>query len=174
MRNVLTYIGVLIVSAVLLQLFLFDSMRLGVLFCPLAYIALVVLLPLRARPLWVLVLGFVLGAFVDFFEGTMGLHTAATVLTAWLRRPVMNLTLGKDAVEDAVGMPSGRSLGGGRFSRYSAAVVFLHSFVFFNLEALTLESYWLVLAKTCVGGFVGWFAVWATSMVFSVGSRRKR
>ncbi len=174
MRNVLTYSGIFVVSAVLLHLFFFDSMRLGVLFGPLAYVGFVILLPLRARVLGVLLLAFLVGAFVDFFEGTMGLHSAAITITAYLRRPVMNLALGKETVEDAVGMPSGKSLGGGRFFRYSAAVVFLHSFVFFNLEALSLENYWLGLAKTGGSGVVTLFAVWITSLVFSIGSRKKR
>ncbi len=61
----LTYVGVFVVAVVLLQLFVFDSMRLGVWFNPLVYIAFVVLLPVNAKPVAVLLSGFATGVFVE-------------------------------------------------------------------------------------------------------------
>lgn len=169
----LTYVGVFVVAVVLLQLFVFDSMRLGVWFNPLAYIAFVILLPANAKPLAVLMLGFMTGLFVDLFEGTAGLCTAVTLFTAWTRRPVMILTLGREVVEEAGAMPSPKLLGGGKFFRYAAFTVGVHCLLYFSLEALTLANYGLVLIKTFVSGVVTLGAVWMTSLLFTIKSRRK-
>ncbi len=171
-RSGLTYLLMFVVTAVAMQFFLFDSMRLGVLFSPAAYVAFVVLLPVQMRPLAVLMLGFLLGVFVDFFEGTQGLHTVATLFTAWSRRWMMRMTLGKEMVEESVGMPSAALLGGVRFWRYVSLTVFVHCFVLFNFEARSVESYWLVLGKTAVSGMVTLGAVWAVGLLFGTGRRR--
>ncbi len=165
--------GVFVTAAVLLQLFLLDSMRLGVYFAPLAYVAFIVLLPVNTKPLAMLFLGFALGAFMDFFEGTAGLHTATTLLTAYLRRPEMTMILGKDVVGQENVMPSVKSLGGGKFFRFVALAVGVHCLVFFTLESLSWENYHLVLLKTAVSGVVTLFAVWAVSMLFTLRARRR-
>ena len=81
MRNFLTYLGLFIVAVVVMQFFVFDSIRVSIYFCPLAYIAFVALLPLNMKPVAMVLLGFATGVAVDFFEGTGGLHTAARVNT---------------------------------------------------------------------------------------------
>ncbi len=168
-----TYVGVFVVAVVLLQLFVLDSMRFGVWFNPLVYIAFVVLLPMNAKPVAVLLLGFATGVFVDFFEGTAGLATAVTLFTAWMRRPVMLLTLGRETVEEEGAMPSPKSLGTAKFFRYAALVVGIHCLLYFSLEALSWTNYVLVVVKTLASGIVTLGAVWATSLLFTIKSRRK-
>lgn len=174
MRNVLTYLALFFVAAVVVQFFLFDSMRLGVWFSPAAYVAFVVLLPVQTRPVAVLLLGFLLGGFVDFFEGTQGLHTVATLLTAYLRRWILSAGIGKELASEAVGMPSPRLLGGEKFFRYGALTVFVHCFVLFNLEARSPDSYLSVLGKTALSGAVTLAAVWTLASLFSAGRRTSR
>lgn len=172
MNRIGTYAGVFIVAAVVMQLMIFDSMRLSVFFNPLAYIAFIVLLPMNTKPIAVLLLGLFTGLFIDFFEGTGGLHTAVTLMTAYTRRYVMMATIGRDFEED-VAMPSPGSLGDGKFMRYAVPVVFLHCLVFFSLEALTWRNYHLVLLKTSISGIVTLISVWMVSLLFTIRSHRK-
>ncbi len=173
MRNILIYTVMFVVAVVLMHLVVLDSMQVSVLFSPLAYIAFVVLLPVNTRPVAVLLLGFVTGMFVDFFEGSVGLHTAATLATAYARRGVMLLTLGGDVVQQEVAMPSVRSLGRARFLRYAVAMVLLHCLILFSLEALTWHNYPLVLLKTAVSALFTLLAVWAVSLLFTVKTPAK-
>jgi membrane-associated HD superfamily phosphohydrolase len=168
MRTFLTYAALFIVAVVMAQIFVFDSIRVSVYFSPLAYIAFVALLPVGARPVAVLLLGFATGLFVDFFEGTGGAHTAATLITAYLRRWMMILTMGRETVEEEKAMPSAKLLGGMKFLRYAALVAGFHCLVYFSLEALTWNNYGLVLVKSLVSGAFTLLAVWACSLLFTV------
>ncbi len=169
----MTYLGVWLVAAVVMQLFLLDSVRLGVWFAPMAYVAFVVLLPVNTKPVVVLLLGFLLGAFMDVFEGTQGLHTAATLVTAYTRQWVMRLTIGKEAVEEETGMPSVKLLGGVKFLRYVTMAVAVQCVVFFALEALDWGEWVEVAAKVGVSGAVTVGAVWAVAEVFTARTRKK-
>ena len=160
--------GLFVVAVVVAQLFVFDSMRVSIYFNPLPYIAFIVLLPMNMRPIAVLMLGLMTGVFVDFFEGTGGVHTAATLFTAYARRWMMVVTLGSDAVEEEVAMPSTKLLGRVKFARYVALVSVVHCLVYFSLEALTWSNYHLVLVKSAVSGLFTLAAVWAVSLLFAV------
>ncbi|MDR2894027.1 MAG: rod shape-determining protein MreD [Alistipes sp.] len=173
MRNFFTYAALFVVAVVVVQLFVFDSMRVSIWFSPLAYIAFVVLLPPSARPLGVLLLGLGTGATVDFFEGTIGLHTAATLFTAYVRRWAMSVTLGHEALEEGIAMPSPKVSGSGRFFRYAALIVAIHCVAFFSLEALTLDNYHLVILKAAVSSAATLVAVWACSLLFTSQSAKR-
>ncbi len=169
----MTYAGLFIVAVVVAQLFVFDSMRVSLYFNPLAYIAFIALLPMNMRPVAVLMLGLFTGVCVDFFEGTGGAHTAATLFTAYARRWMMVVTLGSDAVEEEVAMPSTKLLGRVKFVRYAALVSVVHCLVYFSLEALTWSNYHLVLIKSAVSGLFTLAAVWAVSLLFAVKTQTR-
>lgn len=173
MRGFLTYAGLFVVAVVAAQLFVFDSMRVSIYFSPLAYIAFVALLPVSMRPAAVVMLGFVTGVFVDFFEGTGGAHTAATLVTAYTRRWMMLITMGRDTVEVETAMPSIKLLGRAKFLRYATLLSVVHCLVFFSLEALTWTNYHLVLVKTAVSGVFTLLAVWAIALLFTVKTQRR-
>jgi hypothetical protein len=117
---------------VLLQMFLFDNLNLGLYINPLVYVALVVMLPMGLRPVWVLLVGLVLGVTVDAAVGTAGLNTIAALATAFSRKGVMTLMLGKEAVDDG-GVPSAAKLGFAKFMRYCTVLVVIHCAVFFSM-----------------------------------------
>lgn len=166
MRRLLTYAGVFVVAAVVIQLVIFDSMHLWIYFAPLAYVAFIALLPAAAKPVSMLALGLFTGVFMDFFEGTGGLHTVVTLATAYLRRYVIMFTLGREALDEDA-MPSPGWLGWSKFVRYSSLVVGVHCLLFFVLEALTWRNLHFVMLKAAVSGAVTWLAVLSVAMLFS-------
>jgi hypothetical protein len=172
MRNFLTYAGLFIV-AIVVQLFVFDSIRLSIWFNPLIYIAFIALLPVGTNPVWVVLLGLLAGVCMDFFEGTAGLHTAATLVTAVARRRVMKLSLGSETVDVETAMPSAKLLGQAKFIRYTALIVVLHCLVFFSLEALTWTNYHLVLLRVVVSSVFTLLAVWALALLFTVQKQKR-
>lgn len=172
MRSFVTYVGLFAV-AIALQFFVFDAIRVSVFFAPLVYVAFVALLPMRMGGLGMLILGLCTGMFVDFFEGTVGAHTAATLMTAYSRRWMMTMTLGRENVDQEVGMPSGVVLGRGKFVRYAALVSVVHCLVFFSLEALSWSNLPLVLVKTFVSGVFTLGGVMACSAMFTSKNYRR-
>jgi hypothetical protein len=165
-------VGLFLVAVVVMQLFVFDSVRVSIWFNPLVYIAFVALLPMNMKPVALLLLGFVTGAFMDMFEGTAGLHTAATLFVAYARRWMIVVTLGRETLQEPA-MPSIKSLGGGRFLRYIVFVVVPHGLVYFSLEALTWTNYGLVLLKSAVSALFSLLAVWAAALLFTVRTQKK-
>lgn len=130
----------------LLQVFLFNNLDLGVYIHPLVYVAFILLLPMELAPIWVLMLGLTMGAAADMATGTPGLNTIATLFTAYARRWAMMLMIGKEGVGDG-GIPCSSRIGSGKFLRYATLVVFLHCLVFFVFEALTFRFLHLILLK---------------------------
>ncbi len=173
MRNFLTYTALFAVSVVVLQLFVFDSVRVSIYFSPLPYIAFVALLPMNMRPVAVLLLGFMTGVFMDFFEGTVGLHTAAALFTAYARRWLMIVTLRRETVEAEPAMPSPKVLGGAKFMRYGSLIVAVHCLVCFSLESLTLTNYAAVVLKAVVSAPFTLLSLWAVAMLFTVRTPKR-
>ena len=73
-RNILRFFTV-----ILLQVLLLDNVQLGGYLSPYFYVIFIILLPFES-PKWLLLcLAFLLGLSVDLFNGTPGMHAAASV-----------------------------------------------------------------------------------------------
>ena len=130
------YYILLFVVAALLQIFFFNTLSLWVYFAPMVYTTFVLLLPLNASSIVVLLSGLVMGVTMDLTMGTAGLNTIATLAMAYLRRPMLNLTLGADIVRDG-GVPTPMRMGRRQFWQYLTIMVILHGVLFFGFEAFT-------------------------------------
>ncbi len=163
----------LFLTAVMLQLFVFNPMHVWMYMSPLVYAAFIILLPMNTRPVVVLLLlGLLLGVTMDFFSGTGGLHTVVTLFTAYIRQFVMRFTLGGEYTEEGA-MPSVKSLGAEKFMRYVSVMVAVHCLLYFTLEALTWKYFYIVILKTVVSGAVTLLFVWLISLLFTIRTRKK-
>lgn len=115
------------------------------------YPLVVVLLPVAMPSPLVLLVGFALGTVIDFSLGTYGLHAAALVLTAFVRRLVLGLVEPREGygVEDS---PTRRRYGTTWFARYAAIVLGVHVLTFFAIEAFTLV-YLVEILLRALGSF---------------------
>ena len=95
MYRLLEY-GILFFVMVILQVFLFSRIGISIYVNPLVYIAFLILLPMEIAGALLLVLGMVLGMTVDFFMGTAGINTIATLFASFCRPSVLTLLVGKD------------------------------------------------------------------------------
>ncbi len=164
MHRIPEYI-VLFAGLILLQVFLLDNVNLGVYVHPLAYVALVVLLPMELRSGWVLLTGLAVGVSVDFLTAGAGLHTIATLATAYARRPLMMLMLGKETVGDG-GVPCSARVGAGKFVRYCSVVVFVHCVVFFIFEAFGLGWLHLTFVKILASAVITVLSIYVIQLLF--------
>jgi hypothetical protein len=155
----------LFIALVLLQVFLLGNLNLGVWVNPLAYVALVVLLPMEMRSLWVLLTGLAMGVTMDLLLATAGLHTIATLFTSFVRRPVLILMLGKETVGDG-GTPCSARLGGGKFMRYCTALVLVHCAVFFIFEAFGLHALHITAVKAILSSAATVVLVYIVQLLF--------
>lgn len=97
------------------------------------------LLPPKLPKAMVLVLGFTMGLTMDIFADSYGIHTAATVLLAYIRPNILSLVSVRGGEDlDAISI---KQLKFGRFFTYSGFLCITHHFALFYLEAFRLNEF---------------------------------
>jgi rod shape-determining protein MreD len=141
LRNILRFIVLVLVQVVLL-----DNMQLGAYAIPFVYVLFILLLPFET-PGWLgLLLGFALGFTIDMFEHTPGLHTAATVLIAFLRPIVLKIVAPRDGYEPNT-YPRIHYYGFLWFLKYALFLVFFHNLILFYFEAFSFHHFFTTLFR---------------------------
>ncbi|MDY3979334.1 MAG: rod shape-determining protein MreD [Tidjanibacter sp.] len=156
--------SILLVVLVMLQALLFDNLVLVPFVFPMVYIAFVVLLPVRSSWLVQTVLGFAIGALVDFSMGTAGINTIATTFIGFVRPWVMNLTMGQDVQYELI--PYGGNIERKEFLLYAVILVLLHNTLFFAFESLGSHLPATVLKIVC-STVINLLLVWLTAALFA-------
>lgn len=87
----------------LIQLVLLDNIQIHSYVYINLYILSIYILPYRWSKLTVLFFGFCLGMFVDIVNHTMGIHTVATTLIAFMRPQMLLLTSNRGQISDIQG-----------------------------------------------------------------------
>jgi rod shape-determining protein MreD len=103
---------------------------------PLAYIYFIFILPFSMNRNLVMLLSFILGYSIDAFSYTLGMHAMAATIAGFSRSYSLNLFVPKDVPNEYV--PSVRTLGFVSYLKYAGFIVFLHHFVYFLIESLSL------------------------------------
>lgn len=133
LREILTT-GFLFILYVLLQILLVRNLVLfdyG--FC-FIYVAAIILLPYETSLTVLLLAAFATGIVVDTFYNTLGIHAAATVLTAYLRPLIIRAQMAP-GMQDLRIEFSLHALGIGPFIRYVFVLVLIHHTALFFIEA---------------------------------------
>ena len=156
----------LLVAVALLQSLIFNQVQISIYFNPLIYIAFVLLLPMRTKPIVVLLCGLLVGALMDITMGMVCVNTITALLTAYVRPFMLRLVVGKDNATDG-GIPAPTQVGVGKFLGYATVFTAVHSLVFFALEAMTLEYIHLILLKVAINTIVTTLLVWGVASVFA-------
>lgn len=171
MHKFLRYTALLL-TMVILQVFLFSRVGISVYVHPLVYIAFVILLPMEIKGVSLLLLAFALGVSVDFFTGTPGINTIASVFTAFCRPTLLYLFAGKDEVKDG-GTPDSSRLGVKKFTYYMCSMVLLQNIVYFSFEAMAWEYFYLVMLRIVISSAVSAAIIYLIQKLFFVNPLRK-
>lgn len=114
---------------------------------PYVYVLFILMLPFEI-PVWLLLLlGFITGLSVDFFTGTIGMHTSAAVFMAYCRIFVLKLLVPREGY-DSTNKPSIADMGFLWFLFYSGLLVLLHHLWLFQVEAFRFSALPQSLLKT--------------------------
>lgn len=126
------------------QIFLLKNMSFYNLSTPFIYVLFLLLLPFGIPNILLYLLAFITGLTLDAFYDTMGVHTTACVVLAFVRILFISVSLSRDAIDDPE--PSLSYMGFRWFFLYSTICVLSHHLFLFFLEAfkLTEISYTLV------------------------------
>ncbi len=134
-RNILRFFVVII-----FQILVMDNVMINGYMIPYVYILFIILMPFDT-PRWVVLLsGFALGLGIDLFEHTLGMHTAATVLIAFVRPYILNLLAPRDGYEQE-SFPRIFYYGFLWFLKYTLLIVLVHHLALFYLEVFQLQNF---------------------------------
>jgi rod shape-determining protein MreD len=139
LRNIIRF-----VVLVFIQVLIFNNISLKSYLVPYIYVLFILLLPFETPKWLLLVSGFFLGFFVDMFSNTAGVHTAATVLMAFIRPFAGNFVSAKHEYEEGI-QPGIRALGFRWFFSYSLLLVSAHHILLYYLEVFSFRAFFLTL-----------------------------
>lgn len=129
---------------ILAQVFLLKNVGYYNLAAPFPYIMFILLLPIRISNVLLFLLAVICGLAVDAFYDTMGLHTAACVVLAWVRVIFLNITLQAEDHE-AMATPGISEMSFRWFFIYVFVLTFIHHFVLFLLEIFSFSHFFSTL-----------------------------
>jgi hypothetical protein len=140
-KLVLTFVIYLVLQIVVLRNFVFFDVA----FC-FVYIACILLIPDEIDPIWVILISFLIGLFVDIFYNTAGVHASASVMIGYLRGYIIKFLFPTKGVENDVTI-SLKEMGGERFVRYVAILTIIHHSMLFFVEAGGFQFFLITVLK---------------------------
>src|ERR1035437_3272356 len=99
MINSILRFGLIFILLILLQVLLFNNIQFSGYVNPYVYIMFILLLPIEIPSWLLLLLSFTTGLIVDFFSGSPGMHTSATVLAGFVRPYILRIVSPRDGYE---------------------------------------------------------------------------
>jgi rod shape-determining protein MreD len=110
----------------------------------------ILLLPFNI-PSWVLLFfSFGTGLIIDFFTGTPGMHSSATLLAGFARPGVLRIISPRDGY-DSGSAPSMLTFGFTWFFTYTVVMVLIHHTTLFYLEVFRFADFFRTLLRVILG-----------------------
>lgn len=115
---------------------------------PLAFIYIILRLPVNLSKEWLFTISFFVGFTIDIFSDTGGINTLSCTLLAALKRPTLRLYFPRDD-ELTDPFPSIGSLGLVTYFKYALSMSALYCLMVFLVESLSLFRFWHLILCIC-------------------------
>ena len=110
------------------------------------YIAYLLLLPVETNPLWLMLIGFLIGFFIDMFYDSIGLHAMSCVLIMYIRNFWLARLTPQGGYDNGA-IPGVATAGLQWFLVYSIPLIFLHHNVLFFTEVGGFQYFGFTIIK---------------------------
>ncbi len=115
---------------------------------------------------WVLLLlGFLMGFFVDMFLNTHGLHTFSTVLIAFIRPYILAGLAPRDSASENI-LPTFRNMGLKKYLIYAGILVLIHHLFVFYMDEFSIDSFLFTLLQVILSSISTLFVVFSLQLIF--------
>jgi rod shape-determining protein MreD len=142
------YTGIFVLL-ILLQILLFNNIMFSGYVNPYVYIMIILLLPVEIPSWFLLIISFITGLLIDIFSGTIGMHTASTVLAGFARPYVLRIMAPRDGYESG-DSPSMALYGARWFLIYTLIIVLIHHLALFYLEVFSFTDFFRTMLRVCL------------------------
>ncbi|MBN1950719.1 MAG: rod shape-determining protein MreD [Bacteroidales bacterium] len=140
-RNIIRFLAL-----VLAQVLIFNNIEIGGYMIPYIYVLFILLLPFETPGWMTLLLAFFLGFLIDVFSQSLGLHTAATVLMAFLRPGVLSFFAPREGYESG-SFPRVFYYGLPWFLKYATILIFVHHLTLFYIEVFNFHDFFITFLR---------------------------
>jgi rod shape-determining protein MreD len=146
MINSILRFGIIFILLIVLQVLLFNNIQFSGYVNPYIYIMFILLLPVEIPSWLLLLLSFGIGLILDFFSGTPGMHSSATVITAFVRPFILRVMSPRDGYE-ARSEPSMIAYGFRWFLIYTVLIVLVHHTALFYIEVFRFADFFRTMLR---------------------------
>ena len=163
-NNIIRYI-ISFIAIILLQVLVLNQFAPGWSAYAMIYPMLIVSLPFNMRPVWLMLIAFLVGFAVDSFSNTFGLHASAAVFLAYARPELMKIISPKEGY-DFLLKPTIKDMGFKWYGLITFVLFTIHHLWFFIFESFNLYDFGFILLKTFLSVIVSWFLAIAIQFIF--------
>ena len=123
---------------VLLQALVLNQILFSAYINPFLYVILIISLPLKTPKWFLLFYAFLLGFFIDLFSGSLGFHSTATILIAFLKPFISKITIPHNILgyTDEIKL---KKIGNKAFITFSLFLILIHNSCLFITEHLSFN-----------------------------------
>ncbi len=129
-----------------IQLLLINNIELSSYVNPYIYISFILLLPVTVKPWHIVLISFLVGAVMDAFSSTPGLHIAATNFMGFIRIHYLKVTTTKEDIEGRIS-PTLSQKGIVWFVFYCFVMTFIHHTILFFLEIYGFQEFFSTITR---------------------------
>ena len=127
------YLGLLPLY-LLLQVLVLNEVLFSSYINPFLYVLLIITLPLRTPKWFLLSYAFLLGFSIDLFSGSLGFHSTATVLIAFVKPLISRITIPHNILGETDEITL-KKVGGKSFSAFSLFLILIHNSCLFITDS---------------------------------------
>jgi len=123
---------------VLLQVVVLNEVLFSAYINPFLYVILIISLPFKTPKWFLLIYAFLLGFSIDLFSGSLGFHSTATILIAFIKPFISKITIPHNIMGDADEITL-KKVGNKAFIIFSLFLILIHNSCLFITEHLSVN-----------------------------------
>ena len=123
---------------VLLQVIVLNEVLFFAFINPFLYVILIISLPLKTPKWFLLIYAFLLGFSIDLFSGSLGFHSTATILIAFVKPFISKITIPHSILSEADEITL-KKIGNKAFITFSLFLILIHNSCLFITEHLNIS-----------------------------------
>jgi rod shape-determining protein MreD len=152
MINSILRFGLIFILLILSQVLLFSNIQFSGYINPYVYVMFILLLPIEIPSWLLLILSFILGLVMDFFSGSPGMHSSASLMAGFVRPYVLRIVSPRDGYEPNSD-PSMITYGLRWFLIYTSLIVLVHHTALFYLEVFRFADFFRTFLRVLLSSF---------------------
>ena len=136
-KHFIKYLGLLPLY-VLLQVVVLNEVLFSAYINPFLYVILIISLPFKTPKWFLLIYAFLLGFCIDLFSGSLGFHSTATILIAFVKPLIGKITIPHNILGDTDEITL-KKAGNKAFIAFSLSLIVIHNSCLFMTEHLSIS-----------------------------------